>query len=273
MMSCTVSFAGRLARSSLITWSLTMLNAREIFYKGTNEQNYLPVGIQQQTPPERDILAYTLLTKTTGSELPDCRPFLFIVVRDVISENVITSYQTVHKFADYFLQHELVRRSRETPTLTEGFSFPEETRRLRELSGLTVEQLAEMFHISRPTFYEWLRGSSLTNKHREQLLEVLPLVEEASQRFGSPTATSTWLLTPVSPAGKKPIDYLSERQYTIFHGFLLRQPTGQQLFRPLIPSERVYQERSREDVEDVRERLRPRVQHDDIDADASGIDE
>jgi hypothetical protein len=34
----------------------------------------------------------------------------------------------------------------------------------------------------------------------ELLLEVLPLLEEATQRLGGPTATNAWLLTPVSPA-------------------------------------------------------------------------
>ncbi len=47
---------------------------------------------------------------------------------------------------------------------------------------------------------------------REHLLEVLPLLEEATQRLGSPTATNTWLLTPVSPGGKKPIDLLFARK-------------------------------------------------------------
>lgn len=237
-----------------------MLNTTEIFLGGTSEHIFPFTRTYRQTVPVRDMLPYRWLAKTTGSELSDCRAFLFILVCDVASDNVMTSYQTVHVSGDQ------VRKNVEASV--ELNALPDEAKRLREISGLTVEQLAELFHISRPTFHEWLRGSSLTNKHREHLLEILPLIEEASQRFGSPNATSTWLLTPVSPAGKKPIDYLSERQYAVFRGFLLRQSAGQQLFRPLTPSKRVYLERSREEVEDVRERLRPRMHHDEIDVDA-----
>jgi transcriptional regulator with XRE-family HTH domain len=248
-----------------------MLNTTEIFLSGTSENISPLMRTYRQTVPVRDMLPYRWLAKTTGSDLSDCRAFLYILVRDVASDNVITGYQTVHVSDDQIIQEDQVRKNVEASV--ELNALPDEARRLREISGLTVEQLAEMFHISRPAFHEWLRGSSLTNKHREHLLEVLPLVEEALQRFGSPNATSTWLLTPVSPAGKKPIVYLSERQYTVFRGFLLRQPSGQQLFRPLTPSKRVYKERSREEVEDVRERLRPRVQQDEIGADVAETSE
>lgn len=139
--------------------------------------------------------------------------------------------------------------------------------RLREISGLKVERLAEIFGVSRTTYYKWLSGSLLDDGHREHLLEVLSLVEEAAQRLGSPGATNTWLLTPVSPGGKKPIDYLTAQQYNTFRGFLLRAQAGREVFRPLAPSRLVYRERSREDIEDARERLRPRAwrYEDDVD--------
>ncbi len=87
--------------------------------------------------------------------------------------------------------------------------------------------------------------------------ELLALMEEATQRLGSPSAANAWLLTPVSPGGKRPIDYLAERQYTIFRGFLLRARTDQEMFRLLAPSNRIYKERSLEEVKDALERLRP----------------
>ena len=99
----------------------------------------------------------------------------------------------------------------------------------------------------------------------EHLLEVLPLLEEAIERLGSPAATNTWLLTPVSPGGKKPIDYLEMRQYSIFRGFLLRQRTGREVFRPLAPSKRMYRELPREEVEGARERLNPPICIEDYD--------
>ena len=144
--------------------------------------------------------------------------------------------------------------------------------RLREISGLKVERLAEIFGVTRTTYYKWLSGSLLHDVHREHLLEVLSLVEEAAQRLGSPGATNTWLLTPVSPGGKKPIDYLTAQQYNTFRGFLLRAQAGREVFRPLAPSRLVYRERSREDIEDARERLRPRAWRYEDDVDTPGID-
>ena len=99
----------------------------------------------------------------------------------------------------------------------------------------------------------------------ERLLEVLPLLEEAAQRLGSPTATKTWLLTPVTSEGKRPIDYLATRQYNIFRGFLLRVRTGQEAFRPLKPSNRIYRERSLEEIKAELERLNPPICLEDYD--------
>jgi hypothetical protein len=93
----------------------------------------------------------------------------------------------------------------------------------------------------------------------EHLLEVLPLIEETTQRLVSPAATKTWLLTPLSPGGKTPLDYLAARHYSIFRGFLLRKRTGQEIFRPLAPSKRVYRELPRGEIEDALERLRPPI--------------
>src|SRR5712671_2360408 len=93
--------------------------------------------------------------------------------------------------------------------------------------------------------------------------ELLVLMEEATQRLGSPSAANAWLLTPVSPGGKRPIDYLAERQYTIFRGFLLRVRDGQEMFRPLAPSNRKYKERSPQEFKDALERLRPRSWRDE----------
>ena len=93
--------------------------------------------------------------------------------------------------------------------------------------------------------------------------ELLALMEEATQRLGSPSAANAWLLTPVLPGGKKPIDYLATREYILFRGFLLRVRTGQEMFRPLTPSHRVYKESSSQEVKDALERLRPRSWRDE----------
>ena len=99
----------------------------------------------------------------------------------------------------------------------------------------------------------------------EHLLEVLPLLEEATQRLGGPAATKTWLLTPVIPGGKTPLDYLAERQYTIFRGFLLRVRTGREAFQPLKPSNRIYRERPPEEIKAALECLNPPICMEDYD--------
>lgn len=95
-----------------------------------------------------------------------------------------------------------------------------------------------------------------SHKH---LLEVLPLIEEAIERLGNPAATKTWLLTPVTSEGKRPIDYLETRQYSIFRGFLLRVHTGQEAFRPLKPFNRIYRERPPEEIKAALKRLNRRI--------------
>ena len=99
----------------------------------------------------------------------------------------------------------------------------------------------------------------------EHLLEVLPLIEEATQRLVGPVATKTWLLTPLSPGGKTPLDYLVARQYTIFRGFLLRVHTGQEAFRPLKPSNRICRERPIEEIKAALERLNSPICMEDYD--------
>ncbi len=104
-------------------------------------------------------------------------------------------------------------------------------------------------------------------RSRKQRLEMLSIIEEATQHIGSSSATNTWLLTPISSGGKRPIDYLTEGEYATFHGFLLRTKTSRvSMFHPLTtPSSRVLRERSPEEREARREQLRPRYWEDEED--------
>ncbi len=124
---------------------------------------------------------------------------------------------------------------------------------------MKIERLADIFGVSRTTYHKWLSGSPLHDIHRERVLEVLPLVEEALQRLGSTSNVSTWLLTPVTPGGKKPIEYLSSRQYDTFRGFLLRRGVDQKLLYPPTPLKFAYRERPRQESEDVLKRLHPGI--------------
>jgi len=131
-------------------------------------------------------------------------------------------------------------------------------RQLHEASGLTFGRIASIFGVSRQAFHKWMRGKPCTETHKEHILEVSVLIQEVHYRLGHEEEVSKWLLTPTSPGGKKPIDYLIERQYAVLRGFLLHRRTDRrEQCTALYPSGRIFQERPREEVEEVLERLRP----------------
>ncbi|HLQ30148.1 MAG TPA: helix-turn-helix transcriptional regulator [Ktedonobacteraceae bacterium] len=231
---------------------------------GTGEDVRPKPGTQLKV--SSDLLPYQLLSRTTGSELHDIQDLLLLLTLLVASDRVLTTYHTTFQIKDS-MQAKLHAKSVDQTASSDVNVASVQAERLREISGLKVERLAEIFGVSRTTYYKWISGSPLHDIHREHLLEVLPLMEEAAERLGSPNAMNNWLLTPISPGGKKPIDYLAMRQYSIFRGFLLQVRTGREIFRPLPSSSRVHQEISREEAEDTRERLRPRAWRDEDDVD------
>ncbi|HET9921604.1 MAG TPA: hypothetical protein VFQ30_17315 [Ktedonobacteraceae bacterium] len=87
--------------------------------------------------------------------------------------------------------------------------------------------------------------------------EAAALVKEARQRFSSPEALNTWLLTPISPGGKRPIDHLIAGEHAIFRSFLQRVQTGQEMFRILSSGKQAAIERPRERLKDAMKRLKP----------------
>lgn len=227
------------------------------------------IASQEQTEISPSLLPYHFLSMTTGYELPDID---IVVVVEEISERITTDYHITFECKGWMRARSDVR-PRELRWSSETNSASMQAEHLREISGLTIERLAEIFDVSRTTYHKWISGSPPHDAHREHLLEVLPLMEEAARRLGSPNTISIWLLTPVSPGGKKPVDYLAAREYSIFRGFLLRVRTGQEMFRPLTPSNRKYKERSPEEIKAALERLRPRARGDDENMDLSDTED
>lgn len=217
---------------------------------------------QEEAKISLSLLPYHFLSMTTGCELADVE---IVIIVEKISERVTADYRTFEWKRWPRIKPDL--HSDEQRVFPNANSASVQAEHLREISGLTMERLADIFDVSRTTYHKWINGYPLRDTHREHLLEILPLMEEAAQRLGTPNATSTWLLTPVSPGGKKPVEYLAVREYTLFRGFLLHVHTGKGMFRPLKPSGLVYRERSRQEIEDERERLNPgfRLYEDDVD--------
>lgn len=222
----------------------------------TNEVSYPTYHIEDQKHV-RDTLPFEAVARTTGAELSECSKYLLAIAQSSLTNSIQTRYQMVS-----FLPVESVQTTflpgGSRGGQAERYSSQLQAKRLREISGLTIEQVASIFGVSRITYHKWMEGSQLSDRHREHLLEVLPLVEEALQRTGTPNTLSTWLLTPVLPGGKKPVEYLSLRQYNTFRGFLLRQGVDQNPLRPPTSLGITYRKRAEKDIEDVLERLHPR---------------
>jgi len=256
--------------TDLTTGEVTELGNYQLIRDEAGKNSQL---LQKRPDIIRDTLPYRLLAGTTGADTYECRELLIIIGTDVASHNSITN-------ASFFLLQTVPTRTERSgaafvhslqtsdlPHRQPGMT--ELATSLRESSGLDIESLAQIFQVSRVTYHRWLRGLPVSKKHRASLLEIQSLIAEARRRLGSPEAVGIWLLTPVSPGGKKPIEYLAAKQYDLFRGFLIHQRTGKEQFRPLKPSRRLFKPRRREEIEDVREQLRPHTwyvddeQHDD----------
>lgn len=221
-------------------------------YARTGEFPRSQSGSQSKIP--RSELYDQLLSAITGVELHDTD---ITLVLDVVFDPVVTDYRKTFEFTAS-IQPESHSWRLDQGILPDTNSVATQAERLRAISGLKTERLAEIFPVSRTTYQYWLTGAKAPHEmHREQLLEILSLMEEAIQRLGTPSAVSNWLLTPVSSGGKKPIEYLKAQQYSAFRGFLLQVRTGREAFRPYTQPSRVRFERSKEDIEYGLERLRP----------------
>jgi hypothetical protein len=91
---------------------------------------------------------------------------------------------------------------------------PPAAERLRDLTGLAAERLGAIFGVSRVMYQRWISGSVTPHSaHREHLLTVLTLVQEAARRLGSSRQVGDWLLQPVASNGPRPMDLLARRDY------------------------------------------------------------
>jgi hypothetical protein len=98
---------------------------------------------------------------------------------------------------------------------------------LRVLTGLSPQLLANLFGVSRTTYYKWIDGATPRDSRYSHLLEVLSHVRDISARVAGVADVAAWLRTPVSPGGRTPLDYLRDQRYTAFRGFALRVVSGQ----------------------------------------------
>jgi len=89
---------------------------------------------------------------------------------------------------------------------------------LREMSGLPVETLASLAHVSRNAYYKWLDGKGVSDEHAKRLIELLDAFRTIRDLRGP--ALKDFLEAP-GPAGR-PIDLLTGGKHDIVIGLALR---------------------------------------------------
>ena len=80
---------------------------------------------------------------------------------------------------------------------------------LRRISGLTWDQLAGLFGVSRRSVHFWASGKPLNATNHERLMRVLDVVRDADR--GTARGTRAALLD--ARAGKTPFDMLADQQF------------------------------------------------------------
>jgi transcriptional regulator with XRE-family HTH domain len=134
--------------------------------------------------------------------------------------------------------------------------------RLRELTGLGMEQLATLFDVSRGAVYKWREGSLPRGERQAHLQEALTFAEAAFERFRDARELNAWLHKPVAPGEQTPLQLMSERRWRALRGLLLqtRSPLGPPPERFPGPLPTLSPQQSRE----VTERLSPRSALEDL---------
>jgi hypothetical protein len=89
---------------------------------------------------------------------------------------------------------------------------------LREMSGLPVETLASLAHVSRNAYYKWLDGKGVSDEHAKHLFELHDTFRTIRDLRGP--ALKDFLEAP-GPAGG-PIDLLAAGKHDIVIGLALR---------------------------------------------------
>ncbi|WP_309895854.1 helix-turn-helix transcriptional regulator [Archangium sp.] len=129
--------------------------------------------------------------------------------------------------------------------------------RLRELTGLTVKQLAEVFGVTRAAAHEWLNGTQPRGERQAHLLEALQFIETAAEQLQGQQELSQWLQTPVAAGAQTPLQLMGERRWRALRGLLVSARTSASFARVPEPLPMPVSSLSPEALREARERLSP----------------
>ncbi len=96
------------------------------------------------------------------------------------------------------------------PSTLPGRSTQQAVNELRKLSGLTWDQLATLFNVSRRSVHFWASGQPLTSANEEKLNRILDVVEYIS--LGSASRNRS-LLMDIADDGKSYLEMLAAGEY------------------------------------------------------------
>lgn len=153
---------------------------------------------------------------------------------------------------------ELLPRSNQTGAGI-PLSMPDEVARdlteLRRRTGLTWEQLARLFNVSRRAVHFWASGKAMTADHEERLKRVIAVVRQMDR--GSASENRAVLLSP-DREGRLPFDLLAAGAYETARTLLGASPLRT---RPMASpvNERVRDARRPQPPEVLAEALQDRV--------------
>lgn len=114
---------------------------------------------------------------------------------------------------------------------------------IRRLSGLTWDQLARVFDVSRRALHFWASGKPMSAEHQERLNRVLYVISRIAR--DDPQATRAALLMPLLDDGETALDLLAQHQFDAVIELLGRYgrrewpqqpPTEDRLYNPLPPA-------------------------------------
>ncbi len=130
-------------------------------------------------------------------------------------------------------------------------------KRLRELTGLTVQQLADVFGVTRAAASAWLNGTQPRGERQAHLLEALQFIETAAEQLQGQQELSQWLQTPVAPGAQTPLQLMGERRWRALRGLLVSARTPASFARVPEPLPLPVASLSPEALREARERLSP----------------
>ncbi len=89
---------------------------------------------------------------------------------------------------------------------------------LREMSGLPVETLASLAHVSRNAYYKWLDGKGVSEEHAKRLTELVDAFRTIRDLRGPDLKE----FLEASGSAGRPIDLLATGRYDVVIGLALR---------------------------------------------------